>query len=397
MARITQGLVVATLLASALAVSLSAQTLEDALRLEKEQKFAQALEVLKAVSLRQPENAEVLSQLATVEGWLQRYDDSIAAWERALILQPDNVDSHVGLARVSFWKGDFPRAEHEANTALKSQPHSLEALALMGDIQLARGRSRQAHAYYLEAQEQNPGSAELKQKLLNAIDSPRWRVDLGYGADNYDKLRGHEAGTYEQVGYKLNHVTDLWVQHQYLNHFSRVDNTIEFGGARRLSKFAVANADVAFTPNNDFEPNWRTHLGAEYQARSWLGFTGDVRVLAYDSGNVQTYMPGIRVRLRPWAELSFRDGVSHNLDQTITTNWIVRGDFQPRERLALYAGYSRGVEDIPPLRSAFNEVYFTGLVMNATRHWGFRLDWAYEDRPTFYRRLSVSPGLNYRF
>ena len=399
MQRIVKCLLLATIFFFAIQTNLFAQTqtMDEAMRLKKEQQLAPAAEIFKAIAVREPENVEALSQLATVEGWLQRYNDSIATWQRALALQPDNAEFHTGLARVLFWKGDLSRAEAEVNAALSTHPYDLDALALMGDVKLARGQNRQARAYYLKAQEQNPDSADLKRKLVNALSPLRWRIDLGFGSDNYDNLRGHEAGTYLQIGYKPNHLTDLWVQHQYLHHFSRVDNSIEFGGARRFSKSFVANANVAFTPHNDFEPNWRTHFGGDYQTLSWLAFTGDIKILAYDPGKVQTYMPGIRVRVRPWAEFSFRDGVSHNLDQTITTNWLLRGDFQLREGLALYTGYSRGVEDIPPLRSAFNEVYFTGVVWNASRHWGFRMDWAYEYRPAFYRRLSVSPGLSYRF
>jgi YaiO family outer membrane protein len=385
------------ILFTALSTSTFAQTFQDGLRLKAEHRLPEAAEAFKAIALREPNNAEAISQLATVQGWLQRYDDSIATWQHALRIEPQNAEFHRGLGQVAFWKGDFRLAQTELDTSIRLSPSDADALSLMGDLARARGQSRQAKVFYLKAQERDPGSVELKRKLLSIVVPNRWRIDSGYASDHYDNLRGHEAATDEQIAYKANYQTDLWIQHQYLRHFGFVDNTIEIGAAYRFSKSFVSDANVAFTPHNNFEPEWRTHLGTDYQLQSWIGLTGGLKIAAYDAGRVATFTPGVRVRLTPWAVFSFQDGVGHNLDQTITTNWVARGDFQLRENLALYGGYSRGIEDVPPQRAAFNEVYFSGVILTFSQHWGARMDCAYENRPSFYRRLSISPGVNYRF
>src|SRR5437588_2708684 len=111
-----------TLLFLTFSGALSTQTLEQAMRLKKEQRFAQAAQAFQAISSREPANIEALAQLATLQGWLQHYEEAIASWERAIAIDPNDIDHRIGLARVLYWNHNFVRAESELWLTLQTQP-----------------------------------------------------------------------------------------------------------------------------------------------------------------------------------------------------------------------------------------------------------------------------------
>src|SRR5678810_109062 len=73
-------------------------TLDDALALKQAQRLPEAEQLLLTLSARSPEDAAVLTQLATVQGWQSKFALSTETWRKVVALRPDDPDARVGLA-----------------------------------------------------------------------------------------------------------------------------------------------------------------------------------------------------------------------------------------------------------------------------------------------------------
>ncbi|HTY43478.1 MAG TPA: protein kinase [Thermoanaerobaculia bacterium] len=84
-----------------------------------------------------------------------------AAAERALELDPNQVDAHVALARVSLlYDWDFAAGEREARRALEIQPNSADAHHMLGWYFQFTGRREESLAEFEKAEKLNPLDAE---------------------------------------------------------------------------------------------------------------------------------------------------------------------------------------------------------------------------------------------
>src|SRR5690349_19434787 len=67
-------------------------------------KHNQAAQVFEEIVRANPNDADALEQLATLQGWLGKYSESVQTWLRALTLHPGNTDYQLGLSRVLYWR-----------------------------------------------------------------------------------------------------------------------------------------------------------------------------------------------------------------------------------------------------------------------------------------------------
>ncbi|MGH9888896.1 MAG: hypothetical protein ACREBE_25410, partial [bacterium] len=65
-----------------------------------------------------PKSPAVIRQLAMVDGYVNRYADGIAEWDRLLALSPTNLDAVQGKARLQLLLGDMPAAQRTVAEAL---------------------------------------------------------------------------------------------------------------------------------------------------------------------------------------------------------------------------------------------------------------------------------------
>jgi thioredoxin-like negative regulator of GroEL len=59
-----------------------------------------------------------------------------------------------------------PAPSPEAETSATSAPESFSSVMLKGDMAFQEGQNQKAYAHYLKAYRMNPGSREVKQKLV---------------------------------------------------------------------------------------------------------------------------------------------------------------------------------------------------------------------------------------
>ena len=386
----------AAVLAALLPACAAAASMERGISLKKAGKLAEAAEVFQEVVREDLRDADALEQLATVQGWLGRYEDSVKTWVRALKLRPDSPDTLTGLARVLYWKHDYRRALGFVEKALVQAPGSVDALVLKGDVLAAEGDVPAARAAYLDARAVAPNDAELGKKLERLAEPLRFRVDVGYIHDRYGNFRGREYSAYGQVGYSFNRTDNVWFRADYMRYFRSVDRMFQIGGAVRPHRLLLLLPSVGGTSKPNFRPNSQAELGLESPILAWLTPLLNYRYFHYPNGDVRLYVPGVRIAPVAWGNLEYRYGISKNVDRTTTNSWSLKGSAF-LGRYSPYVGYADGVEDLPPQNSAKVTYYSAGCVVDVSRRWGFRLDYTYEDRPAFYQHHSEGAGITFRF
>ena len=158
-------------LASAAGPDASHSAFQKGLKLKKGGKFAAAAKIFERLAEKDPEDAASLEQLATLQGWLKRYDEAIGTWQKALRLEPKSPDFHLGLSRVLYWREDLKGAASEALAATKLDPKRADAWLFYGDVLLAQNQGADARKAYETARALAPDDPEPAQKLARLQQS----------------------------------------------------------------------------------------------------------------------------------------------------------------------------------------------------------------------------------
>jgi YaiO family outer membrane protein len=383
------------LLGCLLTPAAQAASMEEGLRLKQQERFADSAAVFTQLLREHPQDLAVLEQLATLEGWLQRYDDSAAHWRQAIALAPQRPDYRVGLARVLYWKGDHAGAL-DALDAVAAEPAHYDALVLRGDVLMAQGRPDAARAAYLRAQSLPQADAGLAAKLARARPPLRWRLDAGAAFDDYSELRGSEHSLFAQLGYQFSPAFSAYVHYDRFDWFDTDDQTLLAGAYWLPHPQWLLALEAGRTPDADFRPKTQANLQVEWLLQGPVQPLLGYRWYDYDNGRVATVTPGLRWLPAPFS-LELRYAASKNTDGSDTGVTTLRAAWEGSERWTPYVLYASGKEALPPQPEADFDVYAAGLLWNLTPAFGLRLDYAYEDRPDFYERNTVALAGSWKF
>lgn len=402
------------LLPLALALPAFAADYQQGLRLKAENKLDAAASEFEGVVQQTPTDTKALEQLAVIQGWLGRYDASIATWQRLLTLEPRREDARVGIARIQYWSGKSALALQTLDDVLVRQPQSAEALSLKGDVLLALLQPDAARAAYQRAQQSGGDAADLEKKIARAnaaaVAPARWRLDAGVGVDNFSNQRGTEYNGFTQLGYQVSATFGVYGRYESARQFGGNDASYFAGGYWLAVPELLLFGEVGYTPDADFRPDSQALLGAEllvgkyvqpllsYRYSRYGGSTVNLLPGALSGrGNVKTITPGVRLVLPGAGNLELRLGISDNIDGSTTKVSQGRINFDAGERWAPYIAYFDGDEALPPQAPASFKVYVAGVVYQLNAAWSARADVSYEERPRFYNRKSLAVGLSYKF
>ncbi|AXQ29983.1 YaiO family outer membrane beta-barrel protein [Solimonas sp. K1W22B-7] len=385
------------LLACLFAPLAQAASMEEGLRLKQQEKFAESAAVFAGLVRENPRDLKALEQLATVEGWLQRYAESIAHWRMAIALAPQRADLRVSLARVLYWKGEHDAALAALDAALAAEPGNADAAVLRGDVLMAQGRPEAAREAYLKAR-QLPGAdaAALETRLQRTQPPPRWRLDAGAAFDDYSELRGSEHSSFLQLGYRFSPSLTAYVHYDQFDWFDTDDQTLSAGAYWLPHPQWLLQVEAGSTSDADFRPKTQYNLQVEWLLKGPVQPLLGYRWYEYDNGRVATITPGLRWLPAPFS-LELRHALSKNVDGSDTGVTSLRAAWEGSERWTPYLLYATGKEALPPQPKADFDVYAAGLLCNVTPAFGLRLDYAYEDRPDFYERNTVALAASWKF
>lgn len=114
-----------------------------------------------------PENTEGLILRGRSLVNEKRYQEGIAELKKAIDLDPQNIHTHIDLARAYYAANDPASAEKVLKDALASNPRSAEAMLALGDFQTTIGKPNQAEITYKKALDLAPENETAYMKLAS--------------------------------------------------------------------------------------------------------------------------------------------------------------------------------------------------------------------------------------
>jgi putative PEP-CTERM system TPR-repeat lipoprotein len=124
----------------------------------------EARKVLAEISADATQDTDALAGILAARGLahiaLREPAEANASFDKALALQPDNIDARLGKARLAAGKGRIEEALNEVDRALAAAPKSADALMLKADLYRAGRRIDDARSTYMSVIENHPGHVE---------------------------------------------------------------------------------------------------------------------------------------------------------------------------------------------------------------------------------------------
>ena len=388
------GVTLATVIALGPAAA-GAATLEEGLALKNDKKLAEAANVFAEVVRDNPSDGAALVQLATVLGWLGRYDESIAAWNRAAEQKPGDPDLVMGLARVEYWKGDFTPARKRMDALLAAAPNNADAFVLAGDICSADHDLSCAHGDYLRANEIAP-SAEIEKKLEQSNGALAFRFDSGGQVDSYD-TRGTEGSFFVQGSWQVLNALVLSGGYEQLHQFGQMDHRFNLGAYLLPVDGLLLTARVAVSPSENTIAPWEASGGVELHVAGPVTALANVRHLDFSNQGVTIVGGGVRIDSGAWS-LMGQGGFVYST--TVATQGFGTGrvEYAFNDSWKGYVGFARGAQAQFLLPTEIATDVTAGVIWQIDRQWGIRLDYLYEKfGDNTYVRNTVGSALTFKF
>ena len=154
--------------ASAMQVSLQ-QELQDLVRVFNEGHLHQALDVGQRLAYQYPDQPLIHNVVGAANTSLQRYENAVASYTKAIHLQPDYAEAHNNLGTVYNHMGLHEEAIAHYRKAILHDPNFFEAYNNLGNVFTDAGRPEQAISSYTCAIRIKPDFALAASKLVFQI------------------------------------------------------------------------------------------------------------------------------------------------------------------------------------------------------------------------------------
>ncbi len=149
---------------------------------------AKALEYLRNAKEADPNMLTPEAQLALFYEDYGDHDNAVKWMREALKVAPDDVRTHLAVARWALLTGDVDQAKEQAAVALQLDPQSLDAKIMRGIVALFQKDYKAAEMYFEGAHLQSPGNFAASNNLAIALaeqtEPSKQRRALEYAAAN---------------------------------------------------------------------------------------------------------------------------------------------------------------------------------------------------------------------
>src|SRR5665213_2674843 len=207
-----------------------------------------AVEIINRSIAMRPGTAAYYNNLGSAYQMLRRFDEAIAAHEKAAELQPENPDFISGLAYACYLKGDISRAEELCLTGLRLKPDHPELWNTQGNIRRIQGRMDEAANMFRKTVQFNPRHAVAHNNLactLQILRRPEEAIDRFRAAEALDPNDSRS-------------VSNLLL---CMNYDPKIDTPTLFAEHLRwASRFGQAS-NVGPLPGHDRDPDRRLRIG----------------------------------------------------------------------------------------------------------------------------------------
>ncbi|HEQ70880.1 MAG TPA: hypothetical protein ENN69_00180, partial [Spirochaetia bacterium] len=121
-----------------------------------------------------PQDVKALVELSMIYSLLSDYLSALKYLKRAEILQPDNLDIKLLIAKNYIWKGEVENGLEKYQELLDEAPERLDVWLEIGKVAAWTGRYQDSLQYYRDALRYHPGNIEIK---VNMAITHLWNSD----------------------------------------------------------------------------------------------------------------------------------------------------------------------------------------------------------------------------
>ncbi|HYC70720.1 MAG TPA: tetratricopeptide repeat protein [Opitutaceae bacterium] len=405
--------------------------------------YPRAIALYRELVAADPDNAGLLFQLGTVQGWAGRYDEALATLERGLALAPRDLDLRLARGRVLAWSGQLGRAEAVFREIVRADPANLDARNMLGRVQawtrqfaaaertfdailaqdpantdalVGRGdveklqeRPDAARPYYERAAATDPQASEIRRRLAGVRRAGRWRLDAGAGASTFPgDVREDWSGWDAALRYAIDKRTGASVAVEQAERFGLTDWLYSAGVDRRFSDDFSGTALASFTPDADFLARrtlaltgaWRARRGDDRLPPTLL--LAEYKAATYDPGTAHSAWLGVTQYTTHRVAVTAKTLVSRNLNDRWTGGWQLRLDGEPADHWRWHLGYADSKESLSStvfdlIRELRTRAVFAGWFYEFSPAFAIRLDAAHEWADGLPDRNAFHAGFTTRF
>lgn len=309
--------------------------------------FAEARDLYVWLSEHHPENASYWAARGRVSGYMGDYPAALSGYDRALALEPQNVETLVGKAYVLLWQQNFDSAAILLNEARELAPDSPEVQLAMAQGDYYRHRRKAALSQVQQILSRDPqdvGALELKSRLR---PERQIRVELGIIGDSLSYGSNGVSGLVD-VGLVT---PDNFVSVRYED-WLRFGEQVFRGGANvshTFPHFWIVDASTLIGSRGDVLARYDDSVGLKHRFRTGWAASTTYRDMLFDQAHVRLLSPSL--------EYAFEKPIS--LQATYTRGWSTYSGVLPLgpptnsvllrynetfNKFTVHAGWSRGVE-----------------------------------------------------
>jgi len=397
---------------------------------------AEAEKIFRDALVRHPKDAALWVDLGLALALQNRFSEARIAYERALTLDPQQIDAQLGLARVDLQTHSLDDADRRVTEILAADPLHMDARAIKARIRLARGdpggaeaefralaaqnsgasdflvglgdslraqyRDADARAAYEHARAVAPDSVEVSRRLALSL-RPRWRLDLdgGYSRldENLDPWREIRAG----IGYVLDEKTTLSGGVEFNRRFGKTDVLIDARVDHRWSEEASTFVRLGGTPDADYRPEVLAEAGGAIKILPGGDIVGptiatfELGYARYRAGGVKSASPGVLQYFangRIWVTARLIATLSET-DEALG-GFLTRIDWVVIDSWKIFAGYSDAPESSGGL-TVETRTLFGGVAIDLDRNTTLNLSASREDRSKSSERTTFNVGITSHF
>ncbi|HMF76114.1 MAG TPA: tetratricopeptide repeat protein [Bryobacteraceae bacterium] len=310
-------------------------------------RFAEARDLYVSLTENHPENASYWAARGRVSGYLGDYPGALAAYDRALAIDPKNVDTMVGKAYVLLWQQNFPSATALLNEAQALAPESAEVDLAIAQENYYRHRPKEALTGLQKILRRNPQDAsalELKSRLRS---ERQIRIELGIIGDSLSVGLNGVSGLVDVGLVSPNNFISVRYE-DWLRFGQRVIK----GGAtfsHTFPHFWTVDASTVIGSRGDVLARYDDSIGLKHRFRTGWAASTTYRDLLFDRAHVRLVSPSL--------EYSFEKPIS--LQATYTRGWNTYSSLlqlgqptnsvllrynQTFKKVTVHGGWSKGVE-----------------------------------------------------
>ena len=334
-----------------------------------EKRFGDALTLYRTLLAASPTDVDYTLWIARLSAWTG--DQTVAAdfYDRALTLDPKNVDAMVGKANVLLWKHSYHDAFALLTAVCELAPSNTDVELAWSRYYHWQGDDTNAKLHVEKSLAFDGGNREALDLKESLVPDHTIEIRIAYEGDT---LPATTPGAIEEIGATyFSRKSALGVDFFHMNRFGEAGSRGGLHYSRKLGGLTSVRAAALFGAGGDIVARQDLSVGMSRTVRHGLVLGADYRHIAFRSSKVDAAIADLDYYFEKpiWIVTSF---AANRVEGATTPALQARFNSRVRNNLTMNVGYGHGTEifqlALPTDFGAFRrDSYMGGITFAFTR------------------------------